>query len=82
MVEDKKGQIWVGNNTGGITIIDPRQALDFGQPDGFYRFQPDSLYQNKLPPPVVFTDFKVFEKTHPFDKNINSKKKNIFLVTF
>lgn len=32
----------------------------FGGPDGFNRFYPDSLHENKVPPPVAITSIKIF----------------------
>ncbi len=34
--------------------------LFFGGPDGFNRFFPDSLGENKVPPPIVITSIKIF----------------------
>lgn len=42
-----------------------------GKKGGFYFFNADSLLKKSPAPPVVFTHFKIFEKTHNAGKNLN-----------
>lgn len=48
--------------------------LFFGGEDGFIRFHPDSIKENFHIPPIVITDFKLFNKTVNPDTNITLKK--------
>jgi len=49
--------------------------LIFGGTNGFTIFHPDSIKENKNIPPVVITDFKIFNKTvQPGDENSPLKK--------
>ena len=41
-----------------------------GSGDGFYRFYPDSIRENLAIPPVIVTEFKVFDKEYKLDSNI------------
>jgi len=52
----------------------------FGGINGFNAFFPDSIKEKKYEPPLVFTDFQIFNKQVPIGDTINSKsplKKNI-----
>ncbi|NJK96963.1 MAG: hypothetical protein HC905_20405 [Bacteroidales bacterium] len=68
----------------------------FGGIDGISVFHPDSIKDNPVIPPIVFTDFKLFNvsqkigvKGSPLDKHINetniiglNHKKNMFSIEF
>ena len=69
--------------------------LYFGGEGGIIMFHPDSLEENTIPPPVVLTDFRVFNKSlqpsdnSPLEKNINiaeeinlTYKENKFSIEF
>jgi signal transduction histidine kinase/DNA-binding response OmpR family regulator/streptogramin lyase len=44
--------------------------LFFGGVNGITVFHPDSVWRNELPPPIVFTDFKLFDKSILFNNKI------------
>ncbi|MBC7891869.1 MAG: histidine kinase, partial [Sphingobacteriaceae bacterium] len=48
--------------------------LYFGGINGFNVFHPDRITLNPYRPPVVLTDFRVFEKPYPLDSLISEKK--------
>ncbi|MEO8399213.1 MAG: two-component regulator propeller domain-containing protein [Ignavibacteriaceae bacterium] len=52
--------------------------LVFGGVDGFNIFHPDSIKLNFYLPPVVFTDFKLFNESVPLNKRNNKNNKNKF----
>lgn len=47
--------------------------LYFGGINGFNGFFPDSIKENKYDPPLVFTDFKLFNKQVPINDKNNNK---------
>ncbi|MBN1597547.1 MAG: GAF domain-containing protein [Bacteroidales bacterium] len=80
---------------------DAQKKLDngkfiFGGIDGISIFHPDSVKDNPVIPPIVFTDFKLFNKSQiigaknsPLKKHINSTRKislthkqNVFSIEF
>jgi signal transduction histidine kinase/ligand-binding sensor domain-containing protein/DNA-binding response OmpR family regulator len=44
--------------------------LFFGGVNGITVFHPDSIWRNELAPPIVFTDFKLFDKSILFNNKI------------
>ncbi len=46
----------------------------FGGTNGMVRFHPDSLQENRLPPPLVLTSFRVFDTDYPLDSAIMLKQ--------
>lgn len=67
----------------------PNGELFLGQNNGFLSFFPEKIYENQLPPKVAFTSFKVFDKDHSLDQNINTLEKinlnhneNYFTIEF
>jgi len=44
------------------------RELCFGTTTGFLLFHPDSIRENPFPPPVVLTDFKIFNQSVPIGK--------------
>lgn len=66
-----------------------RGELLFGGANGFNIFHPDSLQDNSYPPPVVLTDFKIFNEPAQLDQSIStikevrlSYKQNFFSFEF
>lgn len=55
-----KGFRWCGN--GDIFV---------GQTKGFYSLRPNSVYENKEPPVLAFTGFRVFDKPYSTGKDLN-----------
>ncbi len=45
-------------------------TLFFGGVNGITIFHPDSIWRNELAPPIVFTDFKLFDKSILFNSKI------------
>lgn len=45
-------------------------TLFFGGVNGITVFHPDSIWRNELVPPVVFTDFKLFDKSIMFTRTL------------
>jgi ligand-binding sensor domain-containing protein len=43
-------------------------TLYFGGPQGFNRFDPDDFWRNQTPPPVVLTDFLLFNRSLPIGR--------------
>ena len=46
------------------------ESLLFSKTQSLIRFNPDSLRNNEFIAPIVITDFRLFEKSHPFGKEI------------
>lgn len=75
-------------NTNGF-YKNRKGELFFGGVDGLTYFHPDSLLENQITPPIVLTDFKLFNQSMPLPKAINetetivlSYKENIFSFEF
>ncbi|WP_157637869.1 two-component regulator propeller domain-containing protein [Flexithrix dorotheae] len=49
----------------------------FGGKNGFNLFHPDSIMENEFLPPIVFTDFKIFNKDVPIDNAQSPLQKHI-----
>ncbi|HYG38574.1 MAG TPA: response regulator [Cytophagales bacterium] len=49
-------------------------AMLFGGDNGFNLFYPDKIKDNKVVPPVLFTDFKIFNKSVPIGSDSPLKK--------
>ena len=47
--------------------------LFFGGPNGFNSFYPDEIKENPFIPPVVITDFQIFNKSVPINKELDGK---------
>jgi len=76
----KNEKVKVFENENGVPILihgmnsvfkEKEGRLYFGGIGGFYSFHPDSLLMNNYIPPVVITDFRLFNKSIKVD---NSKK--------
>ena len=80
--EDKSGILWIGTAGDGVNKLDFRK-LQFVyysyQPDnkrslsnnkGFCIFKPDNIKDDKLLPPVVLTNFMIFNETVPIGKKV------------
>lgn len=75
------------NATVGWKLRDGRMM--FGGVSGFSVFHPDSLTPNTMPPPVVLTDFRVFNQPFPLDTAIAYKhsialgyNQNFFTISY
>lgn len=86
-INKKSEEIQVYDNKDGITntqftetssYLSPDGELFWGHYGGFISVFPDSLKKNTYIPPVVFTDFQIFNKPVKLDTSIN-KKKHIIL---
>jgi ligand-binding sensor domain-containing protein/serine phosphatase RsbU (regulator of sigma subunit) len=55
--------------------------LFFGGISGFNKFFPKDVTDNKFEPPIMFTNFKVFEKNYVLDTLIQFKKKIVLSHT-
>ena len=76
MLNPESGYIKVFNESNGLqlkmhieyTVLKSKQGLiSFGGLGGFYSFHPDSIKINNHVPPIVITDFKLFNKSVPID---------------
>jgi PAS domain S-box-containing protein len=57
----------------GAYYKNPRGELFFGGINGFNAFFPDSVKENPYEPPVVITDFKIFNQSVPVGKQFNGR---------
>lgn len=64
-------------------------SMYFGGIGGYIHFHPDSIKVSPVPPPMVFTGFKVFDQYLQFDSSLTTKKtvylshtNNFFTVEF
>jgi len=58
-----------GNQFGaGVVYEDSEGYLYFGGNNGYNKFHPEQIPINNVPPQIVFTDFKVFNKSVDFEK--------------
>jgi len=55
--------------------VSPSGKMFFGGINGFNAFFPDSIKDNPHIPPIVITDFQIFNKEAKLDKHISSVKK-------
>lgn len=82
MSSDRKSIITFGVNDGiaidnfhfRTCLTDAEGFMYFGGTGGYIRFHPDSIALTSLPPPLVFTSFKVFDKRYPLDSALVEKK--------
>jgi signal transduction histidine kinase/streptogramin lyase len=96
MLDPQKNKIKNFDEGDGIRCGAPNQEaacvgrdgrMYFGGADGFVVFHPDSIYENLYIPPVVMTNFKVFENSRPFPEDatagiILSYEENYFSFEF
>ncbi|VAX27251.1 DNA-binding response regulator, AraC family, partial [hydrothermal vent metagenome] len=122
IVEDEKGNLWLGTNSGislfdvnkrffinfskedGLngTIMNPEAALKldnglmlFGSTAGLNVFDPGNIKRSSYVPPIVITDFQIFNKTVQIGENsplqesiqstdeiVLSNDQNIFSIEF
>jgi signal transduction histidine kinase len=54
-------------------LVDSKGFLYFGGMNGIYRFEPDRLYKNTAIPPIVITEFRIFNK----EIGIDSSRKSV-----
>ncbi|MDZ7721491.1 MAG: two-component regulator propeller domain-containing protein [candidate division KSB1 bacterium] len=66
----------------GLACKDSSGYLYFGGSKGYNRFHPDNIAYNRTPPPIVFTDFKLFNESvnfgnenSPLSRHINETKR-------
>lgn len=57
----------------GASFKDSDNRLYFGGINGFNRFYPDSIVDNEYLPPIVFTDFRIFNKSVSVGDTINDR---------
>ena len=67
--QNTEGDIYFGSNNGN---------------NGLIRFNPESIAENNFKPPVVITEFKIFDKIYPFigEKLSLSYNQNFFDIEF
>ncbi len=71
----------------GSYFTDSDGFMYFGGINGFNRFHPDSIHQNKHVPPAIITDFKISNKSvtveidSPLDKHISQTEKIVLPYT-
>ncbi len=53
-----------------VAYNDREGKLFFAGANGITVFHPDSLWKNEIAPPIVFTDFKLFDKSVLFDPKL------------
>ncbi|MFN3917157.1 MAG: two-component regulator propeller domain-containing protein [Flavobacteriales bacterium] len=67
-------------NTGAY-FKNAKGELFFGGINGFNKFLPEDVQENTFVPPVILTDFKVFEKQYTLDTLIEFKRELILHYT-
>lgn len=55
----------------GAAFRSPSGQFYFGGVGGFSHFYPDTIRNNPVPPPVVLTDFRIFDKPVPTDRSVS-----------
>lgn len=78
----------------GSSFMDKHGTLYFGSTEGLNKFKPDDIPENLIPPPVVLTDFKIFNQPvkvggEVLPKQINEMesveiqwKQSVFTISF